>query len=249
MTWTDPEEAQSLGLWLNWLGIGSCTCPYAFQQLGKLYGVSMGPGWVRLKTTPGCGEHDEKKPKDEMTTTPEPLCVATYDEPQRKDRADTHTCNLVDGHTGPHYCDLCGSWWAARVGVVPDPHPRRDRDQIALARMDASLLGTGWLMVTRDEGEGEGEGAYSYRRIDPVRVNVGSGGAGGGEEDLAAAVRRTAARSLATMRFAEKLTLLIRRAEMRKDQMRGWIAVGPLKDLLLGLEANGGNSGDSAKKP
>lgn len=34
-----------------------CTCDYAFKGLGRLYGVSMGKGWVRLTTEPDCPHH------------------------------------------------------------------------------------------------------------------------------------------------------------------------------------------------
>lgn len=248
MRWTDLKEAQSLALWLNWLGIGSCTCPYAFQQLGRLYGVSMGPGWVRLETTPGCGEHDEneKKTKDtEMTTTPTTtpraglLCSATYDEPQRADRSDTHTCALDDEHVGPHFCDLCGSWWLARVGVVPGV--QKDREQIALARMDAHLLGTGWVMVTPGK-----DGGYDYDRIDPVRVSLEAESAEAVDVDVEEAVLKAATRSIAAHRIGEKLRLLVRRSELRGDKMRGWVSTGQLKDLLE--ESENVRPGAGAKK-
>lgn len=35
-----------------------CTCPHGERGLGKLHGVNMGRGMVRLATTPGCPEHD-----------------------------------------------------------------------------------------------------------------------------------------------------------------------------------------------
>ncbi len=35
-----------------------CTCPHGEQSLGRLYGVSMGRGTVRLDTTKDCPEHD-----------------------------------------------------------------------------------------------------------------------------------------------------------------------------------------------
>jgi hypothetical protein len=34
-----------------------CTCEYAYKSLGRLYGVGMGSGWVRLTTEPGCPHH------------------------------------------------------------------------------------------------------------------------------------------------------------------------------------------------
>jgi len=36
----------------------TCTCPHGERNLGRLHGVSMGRGIVRLDTTPGCPEHD-----------------------------------------------------------------------------------------------------------------------------------------------------------------------------------------------
>jgi hypothetical protein len=39
-------------------GDDRCTCDYAWRScLGRLYGISMGAGWVRLTTTPGCPHH------------------------------------------------------------------------------------------------------------------------------------------------------------------------------------------------
>lgn len=35
-----------------------CICPTAVRSLGRLHGVSMGRGTVRLATTAGCLEHD-----------------------------------------------------------------------------------------------------------------------------------------------------------------------------------------------
>lgn len=35
-----------------------CTCRHAEASLGRLHGVSMGRGTVRIGTTPGCPEHD-----------------------------------------------------------------------------------------------------------------------------------------------------------------------------------------------
>lgn len=36
----------------------SCTCPHGERPLGRLHGINMGRGIVRLSTTPGCPEHD-----------------------------------------------------------------------------------------------------------------------------------------------------------------------------------------------
>lgn len=35
-----------------------CTCPQAMRPLGRLEGISMGQGMVRLHTTKGCPTHD-----------------------------------------------------------------------------------------------------------------------------------------------------------------------------------------------
>lgn len=35
-----------------------CVCPHGERSLGRLHGVSMGRGIVRLSTTKGCPEHD-----------------------------------------------------------------------------------------------------------------------------------------------------------------------------------------------
>lgn len=39
-------------------GKRACICPHGERPLGRLYGVSMGRGVVRLSTTKGCPEHD-----------------------------------------------------------------------------------------------------------------------------------------------------------------------------------------------
>lgn len=35
-----------------------CTCPHGVRSLGRLHGIDMGRGIVRLSTTKGCPEHD-----------------------------------------------------------------------------------------------------------------------------------------------------------------------------------------------
>lgn len=37
----------------------TCGCPYEWKPFGRLYGVSMGNGWVRTGTSPDCIEHRE----------------------------------------------------------------------------------------------------------------------------------------------------------------------------------------------
>jgi hypothetical protein len=35
----------------------ACTCPREWKSLGRLYGVGMGEGWVRLNDDPACLLH------------------------------------------------------------------------------------------------------------------------------------------------------------------------------------------------
>jgi hypothetical protein len=55
---------QPLADWLAWLqntcDTKPCTCHYEWRGLGTLYGSSMGNGWVRMNTQPGCLEHDPR---------------------------------------------------------------------------------------------------------------------------------------------------------------------------------------------
>lgn len=48
-----------------------CTCPKATRPLGRLYGISMGEGLVRLRTDPACPVHGEEKPSQEPLEAPE----------------------------------------------------------------------------------------------------------------------------------------------------------------------------------
>ena len=50
MYWTDETRPKHMK--------NPCTCPHGWRSYGRLYGVSMGKGWVRLSTTPNCPEHD-----------------------------------------------------------------------------------------------------------------------------------------------------------------------------------------------
>lgn len=43
--------------WLAELHDPECTCPREIRPLGRLYGVSMGKGWVRLDTDFRCPVH------------------------------------------------------------------------------------------------------------------------------------------------------------------------------------------------
>jgi hypothetical protein len=40
----------------------ACTCPRAIRSLGRLYGISMGKGWVRLSTDTACPVHASSVP-------------------------------------------------------------------------------------------------------------------------------------------------------------------------------------------
>lgn len=52
------SEDESLRRWVTFVcKDDKCTCDYAFKSLGRLYGVSMGKGWVRLTTEPDCPHH------------------------------------------------------------------------------------------------------------------------------------------------------------------------------------------------
>jgi hypothetical protein len=41
----------------HYQGDDRCTCEYEFKSLGRLYGIGMGKGWVRLTTGPDCPHH------------------------------------------------------------------------------------------------------------------------------------------------------------------------------------------------
>jgi len=49
--------AASLTSWLTFLGIADCTCTWQFKGTGRLYGVDLGKGWVRMTTGPDCPVH------------------------------------------------------------------------------------------------------------------------------------------------------------------------------------------------
>ena len=56
-TW--PAKPEPLEQWLAHLGIPDCTCPQQWKSLGRLYGRSMGNGWVRMDTVKSCPCHGE----------------------------------------------------------------------------------------------------------------------------------------------------------------------------------------------
>ncbi len=43
--------------WLAFLRQEDCACDFRWAGLGRLYGVSMGNGWVRTSTDPSCPHH------------------------------------------------------------------------------------------------------------------------------------------------------------------------------------------------
>jgi hypothetical protein len=106
------------------------------------------------------------------------LCPAAYDEPQERSqdtggqRVEAHTCNRVEGHHGPHHCELCGKNWLARVGVKEQPEA--DRDQVQQARQDAVEGGIGFVMIVY-EVTGD-DGMFMHTRVDPERVVVSQKG-------------------------------------------------------------------------
>ncbi len=62
----DPKETgQLVGVgqnadldkWLTFLDGISCKCQYAWRSMGRLHGIGMGKGWVRITTHPNCPEH------------------------------------------------------------------------------------------------------------------------------------------------------------------------------------------------
>ena len=158
------------------------------------------------------------------------LCSATYDEPTGGggNGGESHVCDEKTDHSGPHFCSTCGSHWVARVGVQDDDHvqPSGHRQQVALARMDASLIGVGLVLVTRPE-----PGRYAYQRVDPQRVlEVEPENGWGDAPDVAQATTSILKRKNA----ASKLESLIAESEKRdtRDKHKSWVHVSMLKGLL-----------------
>lgn len=52
-----PDSLYSLARDLQWLGIQTCVCRFAYKSLGRVHDVSMGKGWVRMDTKPDCEHH------------------------------------------------------------------------------------------------------------------------------------------------------------------------------------------------
>jgi hypothetical protein len=147
-----------------------------------------------------------------VTAAREPvvLCAATYDQPLTRNRSDTHTCDLPDGHAGMlHHCEACDCYWLARVQVTPVAPV--DREQIARARMDAYLHGTGFLMVQHSS-----DGALHYVRLQPAQVTIGAGPPNPRAED----------------RLLDKLAELVGTADSENGGRRGWVRVAAIRDAV-----------------
>jgi len=56
---TRVSEDENLRAWILYgCKDDRCMCEYAWRAcVGRLYGISMGPGWVRLTTDPACPHH------------------------------------------------------------------------------------------------------------------------------------------------------------------------------------------------
>lgn len=54
-----PAKPEPLEEWMAHLGTPGCTCPHAWKSLGRLDGLSMGNGWVRLLDVKTCPEHGD----------------------------------------------------------------------------------------------------------------------------------------------------------------------------------------------
>ena len=141
------------------------------------------------------------------------LCAATYDQPLTRNRSDTHTCDLPTGHAGAlHHCETCDCYWLARVQVTPVAPV--DREQIARARMDAHLHGTGFLMIQHsDDGTG---GQLHYVRLQPAQVTIGAGPPNPRAED----------------RLLDKLAELVGTADSENGGRRGWVRVAAIRDAV-----------------
>jgi hypothetical protein len=55
------KPLQTLESWLDGLSISDCSCPFEWRSLGRLYGLSFGHGWVRMRTEPDCPHHGERR--------------------------------------------------------------------------------------------------------------------------------------------------------------------------------------------
>jgi hypothetical protein len=46
---------------VEWYKLHGCTCTYAWKSYGRLYGISMGKGWVRMNDDDVCPLHTRKR--------------------------------------------------------------------------------------------------------------------------------------------------------------------------------------------
>lgn len=57
-----PPPGRELERRLAWLSIDGCTCEYEWRNdIGHVYGISMGSGWVRQTESPACPHHAHGK--------------------------------------------------------------------------------------------------------------------------------------------------------------------------------------------
>jgi hypothetical protein len=55
-----PDSLEALERHMKWLypdPAKPCICAHDYRGLGRLYGVTMGKGWVRMTTHPECLHH------------------------------------------------------------------------------------------------------------------------------------------------------------------------------------------------
>lgn len=57
MAEASQTESEALRRYLASPKLSACTCPYEWKSYGRLYGISMGKGWVRMDTHPACPAH------------------------------------------------------------------------------------------------------------------------------------------------------------------------------------------------
>jgi hypothetical protein len=53
------DDLHALANLLAWLGISTCLCAWHYVGMGRVHGVSMGKGWVRIDTVPTCPHHGD----------------------------------------------------------------------------------------------------------------------------------------------------------------------------------------------
>ena len=63
MTLVRAADDKGLAAWLTFIdGDALCPCEHEWKPCtGRLYGISMGPGWVRITTDPGCLHHGPER--------------------------------------------------------------------------------------------------------------------------------------------------------------------------------------------